>query len=659
MYSSWDVRELVNELNVYRHKYYNENDSVVTDKEYDELFDKLVLMEKETGIIFADSPTHSVGYKVVSDLREVKHEFPPMLSLDKTKDITKIYDMFHEHPALVMAKIDGLTCRLTYEDGVLIRAETRGDGETGEDITHNVLAIANIPLTIPANDRVIIDGEVIVRRPVFAKLREKFVDNKGKKYKNPRNFAAGSVRLHDCSKAFERGLEFIAWKLSKGNVHESFYEGLITLMNTGFMVTDHVVLSVIDTVDDYIKYTEAIKMTCEHDGIPIDGCVFSFNDMEHLETFDYTAHHWKAQMAYKFEDEKYDTVIRDIDWTMGKTGVLTPTALFDTVEIDGTDVSRASLHNLTIMKQLNVRKNCSALVFKANMIIPQVYSVQNDGECDFVIPETCPICGGKTMRVQENDSEMLVCSSPYCHGKLLGFLSAFVAKEAMDIDGLSEGKLQDLIDRNYVRTAQDIYSLYKYREGLVRLPGWGVTSVDKLLNAIEASKNVLPEKFITALSIPNIGLTSAKTIMKHFDGNIDRVYMALESRVYDWSMIEGFGEKTGALIQEWYNNNYTTFKILYDIMTFVKPEPKQIIIKGAKIAGKTFCITGTFEYPRSSITKEIEAAGGIAVGSVTKKTDVLFVGEKAGSKLKKAQELGITIVEGEDYHDWIAGEFNA
>lgn len=659
MYTEQDIRLLVNKLNAYRHEYYNESQSEISDKEYDALFDKLAELEEATGIIFSDSPTQSVGYTVVSDLPEVTHEYPPMLSLDKTKEIQKTFEVFGKRAALVMAKLDGLTCRLTYEDGTLIRAETRGNGVTGEDITHNILAIANVPLSIPVPNRVLVDGEVLVPRDVFARLREKFVDNRGKKFKNARNFAAGSVRLYDSQRAAERGLEFFAWKLASGVEFDTFTEGLSELHNFGFTVVPHIKIEPDATVDDFTTYVDVLQNTCREKCIPIDGCVFSFNDTDYLETFDYTAHHWNAQLAFKFEDELYDTIIRDVDWTMGKTGVLTPTAIFDTVEIDGTDVSRASLHNLTIMRQLGVTQNCSAQVFKANMIIPQVKSVQDDGTNPFEIPTVCPFCGAPTVRVQENESEMLMCMSPMCSAKLLGFLSAYVSKECMNIDGLSEGKLQDLLDRGYIRNVLDIYSLYRYEESLKRLPGWGESSVTQLLSAIEKSRTVEPAHFIAALSIPNIGNASAKTMLKHFNDDIDQLVAALDSRVYDWSCIDGFGSKTAQTIQTWYDNNDAIFKQLFDLMTFVAPVKKQVYIHGAKIAGKTFCITGTFEYPRSSITKEIEAAGGIFVNSVTKKTDVLFVGDKAGGKLKKAQELGITIVEGDDYYEWIRGELNA
>lgn len=651
------IRWLVDLLNNCRNEYYNNSDSPITDKEYDDYFDELAALEHDTGIILSNSPTQTVGYKVMTGLSEVRHEYPPMLSLDKTKELPKIIEFLDGKDAVVMAKMDGLTCRLTYEQGKIVRAETRGDGEVGEDVTHNISVVGNVPVNIPYTGKVVIDGEIICRKHRFEKLKEKFRDAKGKTYKNARNYAAGSIRLYDSRACSERGLEFIAWKFIEGATDFCMSNRFYEMSTLGFTTCPLVYL--LGHEEPILNEgVNKIVDECASEGYPIDGCVFSFENCNYMESLGYTSHHSRAQMAYKFYDDKYDTVIRDIDWTMGKTGVLTPTAIFDTVEIDGTDVSRASLHNLTIMQSLNVRKDCSAKVFKANMIIPQVDSTEDDGIEDFKIPQFCPICGGHTMRVQENESEVLICSSPYCYGKLLGMLSAFVSKSGMDIDGLSEGKLQDLIDRKYIGVVYDLYSLHQYRDELIQLPGWGVTSVDNMLNAIAESRKVTPEHFLAALSIPNIGLTSAKTIMKHFNGNVREFKEALDN-CYWWEHIEGFGEKTSQAINEWYHNNHTTFNILFNLMDFQEEEKPEVLYEGSPIAGKTFCITGTFEYHRSSIQKEIEAFGGICVPSVTKKTDVLFVGEKAGSKLKKAQELGIIIVTEDKYSDWLRGNVNA
>ena len=645
MYTIQDVRNLVTELNKYCDAYYNQNESLISDKEYDLLFDRLVEMEKETGIVLSNSPTVRVGYKVASDLHEVKHDFPPMLSLDKSKELKDMKKFLGTRPALVMAKMDGLTIRVTYRDGKIWRAETRGDGEVGEDVTHNISVVKDVPLQIPVQGEVIVDGEVIVTRDNFARLREKFVDNKGKKYKNARNFAAGSIRLHDSQKAAERCLQFVAWKFVKGSEYKHFSSRLNHLEEYGFNTTPYFELVGAMDESNYKVITDDIQKICEKLNYPIDGCVFSFNECEYMDSLGFTSHHSKAQIAYKFYDEKYDTVIRGIDWTMGKTGALTPTAMFDTVEIDGTDVCRASLHNLTIMKQLNVRKDCTARVFKANMIIPQVDSVDDDGIADFEIPKSCPVCGGNTKVTKENDSEVLVCSNPNCKGKLLGKLCTFVSKQGMDIDGLGENSLDIFIHLGFLTRLSDIFRLRDHYHFICNMAGWRVYSVDKLLDAIEASKDVSLEKFIAALSIPNIGLASAKTIAKHFDYSVQEFYDAITGH-YAWSLIDGFGEKTEQDIYDWYHDNKDEFEDILSYVRIKSPAVQAPIVTNSPVSGKTFCITGTFNSgKREALKTKIEQLGGIFVDGVTKKTDILFVGDKAGSKLKKAQDLNIIIYD--------------
>lgn len=648
------IKTLVEELNRHRDAYYNDSVTFISDKEYDELFDELEALEKETGFILSNSPTQTVGYEVKSELNKVTHCYPPMLSLDKTKDLDKVLEFIGPKQTLVMAKMDGLTCRITYDHGALVRAETRGDGITGEDITHNIKVVKNVPLTIDYTDEFIVDGELIVDKSDFEELREQFVDKKGKKYKNARNFASGSVRLLDSSKCAERRVQFVAWKLVKGSTQDRFTVRLMELADKGFTIVPY--MNIIENPNKAALEVaiDEVVAQCEHKCYGIDGCVFSYNSVSDIGRVGYTDHHWRGQFAYKFYDDKYDTTIYDIEWTMGKTGVLTPTAIFDTVEIDGTDVSRASLHNVTIMKQLNVRKNCSAKVFKANMIIPQVDSTSDDGEEDFVVPTTCPICGGSTKVVKDNDSEVLVCINDNCSGKLLGKLCTFVSKQCMNIDGLSEGKLSQLIDHGYVSCFEDIYDLDKYKYELMSIPSWGNSSVTKMIEAIEKSKTVKLPNFLAAMSIPNLGLESAKTLCEYFNNDTNLVISAFEQETFSWSVIRGFGESIEQNINNWYQNNFRTFHHLLSIMNIVEEEKHEVVDTTSIIYGKTFCITGTFNIgSRSWISGQLEEKGGIALGSVTKKTDVLFAGEKAGSKLNKAQELGIIIYDEKDLENII------
>ena len=651
------IRTLIEELNMHRDAYYNDSVTFISDKEYDEKFDELEALEKETGFVLTNSPTQTVGYEVKSELKKVTHCYPPMLSLDKTKDLNKVIEFIGPKDALVMAKMDGLTCRITYKNGELIRAETRGDGHEGEDITHNIKVVRNVPLTIDYKEEFIVDGELIVDKSDFEELREKFVDKKGKKYKNARNFASGSVRLLDSSKCAERRVQFIAWKLVKGSIVDSFVARLMELADKGFTIVPYMPIVAEPNVEALQIAVDEVVAQCEHKCYGIDGCVFSYRSTSAIELAGFTDHHWRGQFAYKFYDDKYDTIIYDIDWTMGKTGILTPTAIFETVEIDGTDVSRASLHNLTIMKQLNVRKNCSAKVFKANMIIPQVDSTLDDGEEDFIIPAVCPVCGGQTAHIKDNESEMLFCTNSNCKGKLLGKLCTFVSKPCMNIDGLSEGKLTQLIDLGYISCFEDIYDLDKYKYELMSLPGWGESSVTKMLNAIEKSKNIKFPNFLAAMSIPNLGLESAKTLCEYFNNDIEDVVAAFEEENFAWSAIKGFGDSIEKSINYWYQENFRTFHHLKSIMNFVKEE-KVVVESNHPINGKTFCITGTFEIgTRVWITGELIKLGGVSVGAVTKKTDILVVGDKAGSKLSKAQELGIMIVDEKTLRAWLNGVY--
>lgn len=648
------MKRLVALMNKYRDAYYNNDESLVSDLEYDNMMDNLRALEENTGVVLANSPTRTVGYEVKSSLKKVKHDHP-MLSLDKTKDINEIVKFLQGRTAIVMAKMDGLTCSIKYIDGELFSAETRGDGIEGEDITHNIRVVRNVPLTIPVGGTVVIDGELIIDKKDFAELREIFVDNKGKKYKNPRNLASGSVRLLNSEECAKRRVQFVAWKPIEGIVCEELSQGLNALSELGFNSVPYLRI-LTPTKEKCQEVSDIIELMAKDLDFPIDGCVFGFDNIAYSKSLGMTSHHLRSQIAFKFYDELYDTVIRSIDWTMGKTGVLTPTAIFDTVEIDGTDVSRASLHNLTIMSQLNVRENCTARVFKANMIIPQIDSTDDDGVADFVIPDRCPICGGATIRIKDNDSEMLKCNNSNCSGKLLGKLCTFVSKQGMDIDGLGEQTLAQFIELGYIREFADIYLLKNIRDRLAALPGFGKSSVDKMLASIEKSRDVTLERLIASVSIDGVGLDTAKKISKCVDGDLGLFMSSINNR-FDFSSLNGFGERSNELIYKWFDNNMEQFLNVCLNVT-IKQEAKPVVTDtSSPINGKTFCITGTFEYPRKDIQKEIESCGGIFVSGVTKKTDVLFVGDNAGSKLKKAEELGILVIPEEHFRAYLNGNY--
>ena len=646
------IRALVEFLNYCRNEYYNNSVSPISDYEYDELYDQLFNLETETDFTLCNSPTITVGYEIVSGLTKVVHMFPPMLSLDKTKDITVVKKFLNNNDGLMMAKMDGLTCRISYQDGELLIAETRGDGFEGEDITHNIKVVKDVPALIDHSGEFVVDGELIITRDNFEIVKQRCKDSNGKTYKNPRNLASGSVRLLDSGECAQRHVQFVAWKLVQGSSKTGFSERLEELRELGFNVVPYTNVSATPSKEELEAVSNAIQAECKDRSYPIDGCVASFNDCSLMESLGYTSHHSRAQIAYKFYDDKYDTVIRDIDWTMGKTGILTPTAIFDTVEIDGTEVSRASLHNLTIMKKLNVRKDCTARVFKANMIIPQIDSVDDDGTDDFNIPDVCPICRHSTNRVQENDSEVLVCGNPNCKGKLLGKLCTFVSKEGMNIDGLGESSLELFINLELLNNLADVYKLKEHYYFISNLEGWTNHSMDKLITAIENSRTTTLDHFLTASSIDNVGATTAKTISNEFDGDVGEFMYALENN-FDFSSIKGFGEKLNKSIYSYFNSNYALVKELEKYITIIKPQKR--VQTDSPISGKTFCITGTFWDKREALKTRIENLGGIPVDGVTKKTDILFVGDKAGSKLKKAQELNI-IIYNEDELRKILGE---
>lgn len=633
------IKELVELLNHYRNEYYNNSQSLISDFEYDQLFDELAKLESETGLIMAVSPTQTVGYEVKSELKKVKHNHP-MLSLDKTKSVDDVIAFLNGKNSVIMAKMDGLTCSLRYLNGQLVSAETRGNGEVGEDILHCAKTIKNIPLEINCLDEVIIDGEVIITHNDFEKINSTLPENQ--KYKHPRNLASGSIRQLDSSIAAQRNMKFVAWKLIKGINTNSFFDNWLFMDSLGFDVVALISLpsQLIDkkTIENAVFL---IKEDSKKEGYPIDGCVFGYDDIAYGESLGATGHHLRSQLAFKFYDELYPTKLRYIDWTIGKSSQLTPTAVFDTVEIDGADVSRASLHNISIIKNLGLTKDCTVNVFKANQIIPQIDSCENDGNGNIEIPTTCPICGGITAIKKDNESEVLICTNPECTGKKLALFTHFVSKKCMDIKNLSEATLEALISHGFIHNFKDIYHLSKHRQQLILLDGFGKKSIDNLLKSIEDSRNVKLENFIAALGIPNIGLSAAKIISNHFQGNYKEFINSYFYWHFDWTMLQDFGQVMADSINYYLNKNFDDINELAEEMNFILPEESS----DKSLDGLKFCITGSFSQSRDDLKKQLENRGAKFISSVSKNLDVLFVGDKAGSKLIKAQQLGIRVVD--------------
>ena len=547
------IKELTKMLNEYRNAYYNESESIISDYEYDKLYDELEKLENETGLSFANSPTKTVGFQVKSELKKIKHSHP-MLSLDKTKSVDDLRKFAGDKDCILSLKMDGLTCLLTYENGGLVQAETRGNGDIGELITHNANVFENIPLTIEYKGHFEIEGEAIITYDDFEKINKVLPEDK--KYKNPRNLVSGSVRQLDNRIAAQRHIKFVAWKVPTEVCSNSFLNRLKYAKELGFEIVPLFTYSGKSSDKENLpEMIESLKIKAHDHGYPIDGLVMTYNDIQYGESLGLTGHHPRHSVAYKFYDEEFETTLNNIEWTMGKSGCLTPTAVFEPVEIDGTIVERASLHNMSIFKDLELSHGDTITVFKANQIIPQVSDNLDRTLNNLCIPpSTCPICGGKTESVKDNDTEVLMCSNSNCKGKLLGKLSAFASRNKMNIDGLSDETLSKFIARGWLTCFSDIYKLKDYYIHMINMSGFGRKSIDKLIDSIEKSRSVELNRFIAALSIPGVGDSTAKDISKHCEYDFDTFVLKLIDK-YNWSVIDGIGEKTSQQINEWIDDS--------------------------------------------------------------------------------------------------------
>lgn len=638
------IKELVDKLNYHCDLYYNKQSPEISDYEYDCMFDELSRLEKETGIIMSNSPTQTVGHEVRSDLEKVTHSHP-MLSLGKTKNINDLKKFISNKVCCLMCKMDGLTILLTYEDGYLVQAETRGNGEVGEIVTHNAKVFDNIPLYIDYPGHLEVEGEAIITYNDFNKINSNISDD-DKKYKNPRNLVSGSVRQLDSHIAAKRHIKFIAWKIPKGmdNIG-AMYERLNFAYNLGFDVVPTIGVGIRNTtIEDNIR---ELKDRASKLGYPIDGMVVTYDDIKYGESLGRTDHHPKHSLAFKFYDEEAETVLRNIEWTMGKTGQLTPVAVFDPVEIDGTIVERASLHNVSIMKELELSYGDIITVYKSNMIIPQVKDNLDRSLSNICTPPLkCPICSHDTKIVKENDTEILVCTNDHCSGKLLGIISHAVSKNALNIDGLSESTIEKFINLGWLKSIKDIYHLSEHKYDMVQLNGFGGTSVKKLLESIEKSRNTTLDRFIYSLSIPLIGRSASKTISKYFNGDVNK-FMEAWKCVYDftWNQLNDFGLSMHNSMVNFYLNNYRDINSLLEEFTF-----KNVCTQNTsnKLEGKVFVITGSLNQfaNRDEAKNKIELLGGKVYGSISAKTSYLVNNDinSTSSKNKKAKQLNIPII---------------
>lgn len=645
------IKELVTQLNTYRNAYYNNSESQISDYEYDNLFDELKSLEDETGVIMSNSPTQTVGYEVKSKLEKVKHSHP-MLSLDKTKSVDDLRTFAGSNDCVLSLKMDGLTVLLTYENGELIQAETRGNGEEGELITHNAKVFENIPLHIKYTGRLEIEGEAIITYPDFENINSKLSEED--KYKNPRNLVSGSVRQLDSNISAQRHIKFIAWKVpfieNVDEVHGgSLLFRLIFVKELGFDVVP--LLTYASNTSDYEnleKMIDSLKNRAETSGFPIDGLVMAMNDIEYGESLGMTGHHPKHSIAFKFYDEEVTTTLRDIEWSMGKTGSLCPVAIFDSVEIDGTEVSRASVHNWSMVQDLELGIGDTITVYKANMIIPQIAdNLTRSGTVTF--PDECPICGGLTKIVKDKDTKVVVCDNPNCKGKLLGKLTHAVSKNALNIDGMSEATIEFLIERGWLTSIKDIYNLDYYRESWKEYDGFGNKSVDRLLDNIENSRKTTMSRLLYSLSIPLIGKSASKDITNHCQNDIE-AFVGLMNEDYDFTVIDGFGTEMQKSLSGWWSDNRNEFIELLKEFEF---ESTYEVVTDKKLEGLTFVITGSLINfgNRTELQNLIESKGGKVSGSVSAKTSYLVNNDKqsSSSKNQKAQKLNVPIISEEDF----------
>lgn len=640
-----EMRNLIKRLNEANHAYYNLNHPIMSDYDYDILYDKLLNMESATGITYPDSPSQKIGYEVKSYLNKVKHNHP-MLSLDKTKSVDKLKEFIGNELCLAMLKMDGLTINLHYENGELVSAETRGNGHEGEDVLHNVKTITNIPLSINYVEPLDVDGECIIDIDTFNEINDPLPENE--KYKNPRNLASGSVRQLDSRIAAQRKMKFIAWKCVSETDHEYFDEQLIFLQHLGFTIVPFVSPVMSNNIEAMIEH---LKKKAEENRYPIDGLVFSYDDIAYGKSLGATNKYPKNQIAFKFYDEEALTKLKYITWGIGRTGVLTPVAVFDPVELEGTTVERASVHNVSILKQLNLVKGDEITVYKANQIIPQISeNLTRKGQVR--LPEKCPYCGGNVIVIRDNETEVLKCNNSKCEGRVIERLSYFCSREAMNIDGLSKQTLLSFRENNIpLNKLSDIYKLNKYRFKLIRTEGFGIKSVDKILNNIENSKKNDVTSFIVACGIPGIGKSQAKLLVKKFKTWNNFIDALLHN--FDFTSINGFGEETDKNIYEWFDNVFCQ-EGLDEIAEMMKWENEKFELPfGNVLEGKTFCITGKLSHfkNRDELVTNIELNGGTVSSSVSKNTTYLINNDKESmsGKNKKALQLGIEIISEDDY----------
>lgn len=640
-----EMRELVKELNLASRAYYQESREIMTNYEYDKRYDRLLELEKMTGVTLADSPSIHVGYEVLSDLPKENHE-SPMLSLDKTKDVSALQTWIGNHTGLLSWKLDGLTIVLTYRDGELFKAVTRGNGITGEVITNNAKVFKNIPHRIPYRGELVLRGEAVIKYSDFEKINAS-IDSVDAKYKNPRNLCSGSVRQLNNEITSKRSVFFFAFTLVRQNPDietNSRKEQMEWLQSQGFETVEYKIVNKENIEDTVLWFSEHI----ETNDLPSDGLVLTFDDIAYSRSLGATAKFPRDSIAFKWADETEKTHLLEVEWSASRTGLINPVAIFEPVQLEGTTVSRASIHNVSIVESLQLGLGDELLVYKANMIIPQISeNLTRSGTLE--IPSLCPVCHQPTKILKENDVKVLTCPNPECEAKHIKRLTLFVSRDAFNIEGLSEATLEKFVQKGFIQSLEDIFHLDRYKDEIIGMEGMGEKSYTNLIQAIETSKKIPTARFIYSLGISGVGLSNAKLICRYFKDDIQAIMSASEE---DMTAIEGIGPVIARNFEAFFSNEKSR-KEADALLKEIQLEKEEISEDSKIFEGKTFVITGSVHHfsNRNALKSLIESKGGKVAGSVSSKTHYLINNdaESTSSKNKKARELGIPILTEDDF----------
>lgn len=639
------MKELIATLKEASRAYYAQDREIMSNYEYDKLYDELVSLEEETGTVMAGSPTVSVGYEAVDELPKERHE-SPMLSLGKTKSREDLRDWLGEQKGLLSWKLDGLTIVLTFRDGQLFKAVTRGNGEIGEVITGNASVFVNLPLSIPFKGELVLRGEAVITYEDFRKINDQIADADAR-YKNPRNLCSGSVRQLNNEITAQRNVRFFAFALVKAegvDFQNSRKEQFLFLQKLGFEVVE---FKEVDN-DTLLSAVEEFENKVAGYSVPSDGLVLIYDDIAYGLSLGRTAKFPRDSIAFKWADETAETTLREIEWSASRTGLINPVAIFDPVELEGTTVSRASVHNISIVRGLKLGIGDHITVYKANMIIPQI-AENLTGSDTLIIPDTCPVCGGAAKIEQVNDVQSLYCTNPDCDAKKLKAFTLFVSRDAMNIDGLSEATLEKFLGRGYLHTFADLFHLDKYEEDIIEMEGFGEKSFRNLMESLERARKTTLPRVIYGLGIANIGLANAKMLCREYHDDLERM---MEADVEELSLIDGIGGVIAGTFHDYWQSE-TNRNNMKKLLKELEIEQIEVDESALTLQGKVFVVTGSLEHfdGRSALKELIESKGGKVTGSVTGKTTCLINNDIASnsSKNKKAKELEVPIVTEEDF----------